>query len=454
MSKRSVFTRAGSAGAVVVAALALTSLAGAKPLLVVGHHFAKTTTPPTSSQCITEIGIACYDPQDIRHQYDFNPQYAAGHDGSGQTIVIFDSFGSPTISQDLASFDQAYSIPAPPSFNVYRPEGNITYPYQGASPSKVAANKNWATEINWGYETTLDVEWAHAMAPGANIALVETPIAETQGVQGLQNLQNAQKWALKNHIGTTWSDSFATTEQAFHSNSVISQLNQFYRSAASQGITAFFATGDTGVANGDKQGTNYPYPTVTFPGSSPDVVSTGGTEIPIPQATLGSYNPESTWNDCCGSGNGGYSTVFSEPYYQTQAGIPDSTGMRGIPDVSYNAALISSILIYESFDPTSPPSWVPIGGTSAASPQWAAIDAIANQADNQLGFLTPRLYQIYDNATAYASAFHDITTGNNSWDGIPGYPAGTGWDAATGIGTPDVNNLVTELASTTAGTAP
>jgi subtilase family serine protease len=454
MSTRSLFGRAGIAVAAVTAALAVAPAAGATPALVVGHHFAKKTGAPTSSQCIAAIGIACYDPQDIRNQYDFNPEYTAGNDGSGQTIVIFDSFGSPTIQQDLSYFDSTYGIQAPPSFKIYRPEGNVTYPYQGASAKKISANKNWATEVNWGYETTLDVEWSHAMAPGANIALVETPIAETQGVQGLQNLQNAQKWALANHIGTTWSDSFATTEQAFHNNSVIEGLNKFYSSAASQGISAFFATGDTGVQNSDKQGTDYTYPTVTFPGSSPDVVSTGGTEIPTPQAALASYNPESVWNDCCGSGNGGYSTVFKEPYYQTDAGISDPTGMRGIPDVSYNAALISSVLIYESFDPSAGPGWVPIGGTSAAAPQWSAIDAIANQADGQLGFLTPRLYQIYDNASTYATAFHDITTGNNSWGGVTGYSAGPGWDAATGIGTPDVSNLVTALASTTPGTAP
>jgi hypothetical protein len=98
--------------------------------------------------------------------------------------------------------------------------------------------------------------------------------------------------------------------------------------------------------------------------------------------------------------------------------------MRGVPDVSYNAALISSILIYESFDPTVPPGYTPIGGTSAATPQWAAIDAIANQADGNLGFLTPRLYQVYDNKAAYALAFHDITAGNNTSDGSRVTPPG------------------------------
>ena len=453
-SKRAGARIAGLLGSLLVVTAFVAGGAQAKPGLVLGHHFVSAGPPPTSAQCIAAYGIACYDPQDMRNQYDFNPEYKAGHTGTGQTIVIFDSFGSPTIRQDLTTFDSSYQIAPPPSFNIYTPEGNVTYPYQGASPSAVAKSKNFQTQISWGYETTLDVEWAHAMAPGANIALVETPVAETQGVQGLQNLQNAQKWALDNHIGTTWSNSYATTEQAFHNNAVIQRLNGFYRTAANDGISGFYATGDSGVANTDKQGTLFPYPTVNFPTSSPDVIAVGGTEIPAPQPALASYNPEAVWNDCCGAGGGGFSSVFGEPAYQSTSGIADPSGMRGVPDVSYNAALISSILIYESFDPTVAPGYTPIGGTSAATPQWAAIDAIANQADGNLGFLTPRLYQIYANKPAYALAFHDITAGNNTWDGITGYSAGPGWDAATGLGTPDVHNLVTALASTTAGTAP
>ena len=452
--RRRVCAHVLGAAAALLACGALAPVASASPNLILGHHIASARAPPTSAQCIAAFGIACYDPQDMRNQYDFNPEYAAGHTGSGQTIVIFDSFGSPTIQQDLTTFDTAYNIPAPPSFSVYRPEGNVTYPYVGASASAVKANKNFQTEINWGYETTLDVEWAHAMAPGANIALVETPVAETQGVQGLRNLQNAQQWVLDHHIGTIWSNSYSTTEQAFHNNAVIQQLNGFYRNAANAGVSGFYATGDSGVANTDKQGSQYPYPTITFPPSSPDVIAVGGTEIPVPQPSLESYNPEAVWNDGFGAGGGGYSVVFGEPPYQSSTSIPDPTGMRGVPDVSYNAALISSILIYESFDPTAPPGYLPIGGTSAATPQWAAIDAIANQADGSLGFLTPRLYQIYANKAEYASAFHDITAGNNSFNGVTGYSAGPGWDAATGLGTPDVHNLVTALASTTAGTAP
>jgi subtilase family serine protease len=441
--------------ACALSALALAPApAGADPSVIVGHHFAagRGQSPPTSAQCIADLGIACYAPQDMRNEYDFGPEYALGHDGSGQTIVIFDSFGSPTIQSDLATFDSAFGIPAPPSFNVYMPEGSVTYPYVGASPSAVAHNKSLQTEISWGYETTLDVEWAHAMAPGANIALVVTPVAETQGVQGLQNLQNAQQWVLNNHIGTIWSNSYSSTEQAFNNNSIVQQMNGFYRAAAQAGVSGFYASGDAGVANTDKQGNLFPFATVNFPTSSPDVIGVGGTEIPTPVAAITAYQPESTWNDGFGATGGGYSSVFTEPYYQI--GTADPSAVRGVPDVSYNAAVISAVLIYESFDPTAAPGWNLIAGTSAATPQWAAIDAIANQADGALGFLTPRLYQIYANAPAYASAFHDITTGDNGFSGITGYDAGPGWDATTGLGTPDVHNLVVALAGTTPGVVP
>ncbi len=424
---------------------------GVAPLAVVGPHLAGVAgQPPTSAQCQAAFGIACYGPPDLRAQYQFGPAYAAADTGKGQTIVIFDSFGSPTIAQDLATFDAAYNIPAPPSFTVYEPEGNVVYDYLNVSAAAVAANKNQQTEINWGYETTLDVEWSHAMAPGASIALVVTPNAETEGVQGLTNLQNAQRWALDHHIGTIWSNSWAATEQSFHDTPVVEGLNALYHQAASEGVSAFFATGDSGAANVDKQGAIYPTPTVNFPNSSPDVVAVGGTEIAGGGTQpISSYQPEAAWNDFAGAGGGGFSSIFAEPSYQ--GSIADAAGTRAVPDVSYNAALISSILVYESFDPRAPAGWTLIGGTSAAAPQWAAVDAIANQADGSLGFLTPRLYQVSASAAAYASSFHDIKTGNNTFNGVTGYPAGAGWDPATGLGTPNVAGLVTALKSTSGG---
>jgi subtilase family serine protease len=425
------------------------------PQIVVGQQLPTRSaeTPPSSADCtaaFVSFGLVgtCYSPQDIRNEYDITPLLNRGIDGTGQTIVIFDAFGSPTIQNDLQVFDQAYGLPDPPSFKVYEPEGHVQLNYQNL-PSPVGLhNKNVNTQIGWAYETTLDVEWAHALAPGANIALVVTPTAETQGVQGIPNIQHAQNWVLQNGIGKIWSNSWATTEQAFHSNAAIQQLDTFYADAAARGVSAFFGTDDSGVANPDKQGRLFPFPTVTFPSASPHVIAVGGTQISPPVSAITTYQPEQVWNDCCGAGGGGYSTVFPEPAWQQAAGIPDPLGARATPDVSLNSALISSVLIYNSFDPAAGPGWNFIGGVSSATPQWAAIDALANQADGDLGFLAPRLYQIYG-TPAYASAFHDITVGDTSWNGVTGYAAGPGWDAATGLGTPDAANLVTALATTT-----
>jgi len=425
-------------------------LPGLVPQIIVGPEASHNAAqPPTGAFCLATFGIACYRPSDIQNQYDFPPLYAQGDNGHGQTVVIFDSFGSPTIEQDLTTFDTAFGLPAPPSFHIYMPEGQVTYNYTHVPSPVDFHNKNVQTELGWAYETTLDVDWAHAMAPGASIDLVVTPNAETEGVQGIPNMQNAQSFALSHHLGSIWSNSWATTEQAFHTAASIQVLDKFYAQAAAQGVTAFFGSGDSGVANVNLQGKLFPFPTVTYPSSSPNVVSVGGTEVTHPTATITSYQPESVWNDGFGAGGGGYSSVFPEPSDQTAAVIPDPTGMRGVPDVSMNAAVISAVLVYESFDPTVAPGWVLIAGTSEATPLWAGTDAVMNQADGPLGFLAPRLYQIYKNPALYAEAFHDITIGNNSFDGITGYSAGPGWDAASGLGTPNAAGLASALTHTT-----
>jgi subtilase family serine protease len=138
----------------------------AKATLGLGPQFiagplvsANPAQPPTSAQCIADFGLACYAPSDIRAQYDINPLYAQGTDGTGQTIVIFDSFGSPTIQQDLATFDADYGLPAPSSFNIYEPEGKVILNYDKLGSPVDFNNKNIGTEIGWAYETTLDVEW-------------------------------------------------------------------------------------------------------------------------------------------------------------------------------------------------------------------------------------------------------------------------------------------------------
>jgi subtilase family serine protease len=397
--------------------------------------------------------MACYGPADIRNQYDFNPLYSAGDNGSGQTIVIFDSFGSPTIQPDLATFDSTYGIPAPPSFNVYEPAGHVTYDYLNASPSAVAHDKNMQTEISWGDETTLDVEWAHAMAPGAAITVLTSPVSETEGVQGMPEFLALEQFALDHHLGQIISQSWGATENTLFDpagQQVFNGFEKLYASAALRHVTVLASAGDDGTANDDANGGVYPFPTVIYPGSSPLVTSVGGTSLYAD--TSGNYQSETVWNEGLegGATGGGISQTFGEPLYQRL--LPPSTqrvlgGHRGIPDISWNGDPDTSILVYVGFftDPNQNGFYF-IGGTSEGAPQWAGLVADLNTLIHRpIGFLNPYLYLL--GATGRGRGFHDITVGNNAFDGVPGYSAAPGWDLTTGWGTPNIGQFFASIAS-------
>ena len=164
-----------------------------------GVHAGKTTiTAPKSGLTPAQITAA----------YDLAPLRRAGVTGAGQTIVIVDSFGSPTIASDLAHFDAYFRLPAPPSFRVIQPAGTV--------PPFHASNSN---RVGWAQETTLDVEWAHVIAPGARIVLVETPTSENEGTTGFPQIVTAEEYVLRHKLGQVISQSFAATEQTFPSKS-------------------------------------------------------------------------------------------------------------------------------------------------------------------------------------------------------------------------------------------
>jgi len=152
------------------------------------------------------------------------------------------------------------------------------------------------------------------------------------------------------------------------------------------------------------------------------------------------------WNDSglnpdFGAGGGGFSTIFSRPSYQTGTG----SAFRGVPDVTYSADVYNGVLVAFSAGNGGTPAFFIFGGTSAGSPQWAALAALADQAaGHDLGFLNPSLYNLAGSPAFYPSIFHDITVGNNAWDvaGVPGYSAHRGWDAASGLGSPIANSLI------------
>ncbi len=392
------------------------------------------TPPPTDAYCRAHFNHPCYSPQEMQTAYGVSDMLSMGDNGKGQTIVIVDAFGSPTIAHDLKVFDAGYGLPDPPSLTVYSPLG--TKPF----------NPNNSTMTGWAFETTLDVEWAHAMAPGARIALMTSPMAETQGVQGMPQFLFLEQWALDHNIGKIISQSWATTENTLFFNGgyqVLKSFDAFYRQAAADNVTVFGSTGDNGVGNTGVNGKLYPFPTVNFPASDPYVTAVGGTTLTAD--TQGNYQSEVGWS---GSG-GGVSQYFGQPSYQRD-NLPASVEKtlnhhRGIPDISYNADPGSPILVYLSFLGKSNAGYYGIGGTSEGSPQWAGIMADANQMNGKpLGFINQDLYQVA-NSSQYGSTYHDVTSGNNSSGGITGYNATTGWDFVTGWGSPNATALFTAI---------
>ena len=163
--------------------------------------------PPTDDFCRAIFdGAPCYSPQEIQHAYGVDSLLNVGNTGAGQTIVIIDSFGSPTLASDLAAFDDGYGLPAPPSLTVLHP--------LGASPAFDPSNSDM---VGWAFETTLDVEWAHAMAPGAAIVVLTSPVSETEGVEGMPEFAQLVKYALDNHLGQIISQSWGATENTLFS---------------------------------------------------------------------------------------------------------------------------------------------------------------------------------------------------------------------------------------------
>ena len=296
---------------------------------------------------------------------------------------------------------------------------------------------NGPDEIGWAEETTLDVEWAHAMAPAASIVLLTSPVDETEGVQGLPEFDELINYALDHHLGKVISESWGATENTLFNpagEKVISDFNRSYARAAAMGVTALASTGDNGVANLETDlSTIYPFPTVNFPASSPLVGAIGGTSLFAD--TSGNYESETVWNQGDAATGGGISQQFREPIYQ--AFLPRSVqrelgGARGIPDVSWNADPRTPILIYLSF---LTPGYYVIGGTSEGSPAWAGVVADLDQlAGRGIGLLDPYAYAL----GASGRGFHDVTVGNNSLAGITGYSAVPGWDLATGWGSPNL----------------
>ncbi len=440
----------------------------------------------TPSPVITYGLFHCYTPNDIEKAYSVDKLHAEGLTGNGQTIVIVDSYGSPTALKDLQYFSTTFGLPAP-NLTIIYPTGTPTY-----------SGSMHGVQANWAFETSLDLQWAHAIAPNASLVLIATNPAETEGVQGFPNMFIGEQYAVAHYPGSVISQSFAATEQSFQSaaDTQIFLFDQVYQQAEANNITVISAAGDSGTAGviggqGTSRSSLVPYPTVEWPASDPLVTAAGGTWLQYGWT----WNPTvsaDTYYSCLGSGKpfltcaapylsfttagnteavwkedwlpaatgGGLSSLFPTPSFQSN--IPQSIlqGHRGLPDISWNAAVDGGVLVYTSF-PGVPSGWQIVGGTSASTPQISGLIALTNQLADQngkrhVGYLNPLLYNMS------ASDFNDIvphTFGTGSGivtlnsnalygTGIPGMPTTTGWDTTTGFGSPNAYNFVHDLSNT------
>jgi subtilase family serine protease len=327
------------------------------------HQFGGVSTTP--------VGLS---PEQIKHAYNL-----PSTGGSG-TIAIIGAYNDKTIEKDLNIFSQQFNLPSCTAAN-----GCFTKHAIGTS-----SNSGWAME------TSLDVEWSHAIAPQAKILLVE---AKTQsGKNLLDAIDYARQQPGVVAISMSWGGAEFSDEVKLDSHFV----------DPSGKITFFASSGDNGSG-------------ASWPAASPNVVAVGGTKLSF--STTGTVLSETAWE---GSG-GGVSAYEPEPQHQIDYTITKAQGHRAIPDVSYNAAPESGFSIYKTTG-KSKKGWYVVGGTSAGAPQWAAVKALGLSADNDK-FYTDKASN--DNA----SFFRDIKSGNN---GNCGYYclARKHYDYVTGLGSP------------------
>ena len=240
--------------AAAAAATAPAAATGIRPVpLAAGHVIkvaGKMAQPPTTAQCEKQFGIACYQPFQLQRAYNLAPLFSRGIEGQGQTIVIVDAFGSPSIASDLQTFDAQLGLPNPPSFQVITPAGPITTNPKNCTSKYSPTGPDLCSDYyGWTDETSLDVEWSHVMAPQANILLVETPVTETEGIYGFPQIVAAENYVINHHLGDVISQSFGANEQTFTSPGQIYSLRSAYINAARHGVTVLAASGDNGSTN-------------------------------------------------------------------------------------------------------------------------------------------------------------------------------------------------------------
>lgn len=341
-----------------------------------------------------------YSPAQIRAAYGIDAiSFANGTidgDGAGQTIAIIEADADPHIASDLATFDAEYGLPAPPSFTVF---------------------SRGATRINagWALETALDVEWAHAIAPEANIVLVEASGSSATAL--FRAVRYARKLPGVSVVSMSWGTSEFARERSYDS--------LFTTPSGHTNVTYVAASGDSGAESGP-----------IYPASSPNVMAVGGTRLLL--SASGSYIWEAAWPDS----TGGISRFEPEPSYQvaTLASSGLSTTKRATPDVAFDADPSTGYSVYSSVSDDGQSGWFDVGGTSAGAQAWAGLVAIADQGRATVGQGTLSTGTLLDEL--YSLPASDL---NAIRSRSIGYAPTTGYDLVTGLGTPRANMVIASL---------
>ena len=371
--------------------------------------------------------IQCYTPQAYEVAYGVAPLLRRGIDGRGETVVMPELAEAPSssgliytdISKDLAAFDSRFGLPSA-TLRVVNSIARSKTPYLAGS------------------EEVEDTEMVHAIAPGAALDVVLMP---QDAASSIADIAAATTKAIQ--VGVAMHAAVISISGSGGEHSLppaeVAQLNAALEQARKQDVTVVASSGDTGAIS--DQG---PPRQVSLPASDPLVLGVGGTTLDATWAT-GTYHGEMAWNADIEASGGGYSSLFPRP--ADQDGVPRIGRMRGVPDVAADADASTAMALTFAGG-----ALYPAQGTSAATPLWAAVIALADQdAGQHLGFVNPAIYAIA-RSPAYHRAFHDVVTGDNSvlWPtGVfTGYQAGPGWDPVTGWGSPNAQYFIPLLAHT------
>lgn len=409
--------------------------------------------------------------------YGIDRLHQAGLTGKGQTVILLDALGSPTMQADLDTFSDAFNLPRKTIHFLY-PDGIYVNPLGAPDPTDPSHLKPDSGKIGWAEETTLDLEWAHAVAPDAELVNVITNVTETEGMTGLPDLFRGIEMAEGEFPNGIVSMSFGAGEPTFSGDEIHNHLqgafHEIFRRASGAGMTLLAATGDNGTAGLDLAGDRMmDIRSTDYPASDPLITAVGGTALEYgwkwdPQGSIVDFldcrsrqvqevlarsgalpadcpldfmrsqssvggRIETVWKEdwTLAAGGGGVSGIFSMPDYQNA--LPEAmkrqlAGYRSIPDVSMNAAVNGGVVIYSSFripGVSEGTAWSAIGGTSAATPEMAGLIALAGQRASEIlgrtigiGPLNPILYSLgpedfHDMIPASFGSDHQVLLDNN-----------------------------------------